>query len=248
MCGVAGVLALFAAPLSSVTAAQQSPVTAQVQLVMKSAAKPAAARDAAASRADVVVWLEPLGADDRVTPSVPSPSANAQIIQHDKTFVPHVTVVTTGTVVQFPNKDPFFHNVFSLFEGKRFDLGLYEAGSSRTVAFNRAGISYIFCNIHPEMSAVVVTLKTPYYAISDRKGMVTIPNVPPGRYQMQIWHEQVLPETLSNLTRTVSISVQTSSLGVLRLPKQRNLSPLHKNKYGQDYTAPPKTGYSRPGY
>ena len=64
-----------------------------------------------------------------------------------------------GAVVQFPNHDPFFHNVFSLFEGKRFDLGLYEAGSSRNVSFDRPGISYIFCNIHAEMSAVVIACR-----------------------------------------------------------------------------------------
>ena len=65
-------------------------------------------------------------------------------------------VVPVGSVVAFPNRDPFFHNVFSLFEGKRFDLGLYEAGSTRDVLFDKPGVSYIFCNIHAEMSAVVI--------------------------------------------------------------------------------------------
>ena len=69
--------------------------------------------------------------------------------------------VTRGSSVEFPNRDPWFHNVFSLFNGKRFDLGLYEAGSTRTVHFDREGISFIFCNIHPEMSAVIVVLRTP---------------------------------------------------------------------------------------
>src|SRR5262249_42774641 len=75
-----------------------------------------------------------------------------QLLQKSKRFSPHLLVVPVGSSVEFPNQDPFFHNVFSLFEGKRFDLGLYESGSSRTVIFNREGISYIFCNIHPEMS------------------------------------------------------------------------------------------------
>ena len=79
-------------------------------------------------------------------------------------------VVPAGSLVEFPNRDPFFHNVFSLFEGKRFDLGLYEAGTTRTVRFDRPGISYIFCNIHPEMSAVIITVSTPLYAIAKEDG------------------------------------------------------------------------------
>ena len=92
-------------------------------------------------------------------------------MQKDKTFTPHLLVIPTGSTVDFPNLDPFFHNVFSEFNGKRFDLGLYESGSSRTVHFDHDGVSYIFCNIHPEMSAVIVTLSTPYFGVSD--GMAT---------------------------------------------------------------------------
>ena len=94
--------------------------------------------------------------------------ANPRLVQKNKSFEPHILVVPAGSMVEFPNRDPFFHNVFSLFEGKRFDLGLYEAGTSRMVRFDRPGISYIFCNIHPEMSAVVITMATPLYAISNR--------------------------------------------------------------------------------
>ena len=79
-------------------------------------------------------------------------------------FTPHLLVVPVGATVAFPNADPFFHNVFSLFDGKRFDLGLYEAGSSRNVHFERKGISYIFCNIHPQMAAIVIALTTPLWA------------------------------------------------------------------------------------
>jgi len=149
--------------------------------------------------------------------------------------------------VEFPNNDPFFHNVFSLFEGTRFDLGLYEAGATRTVVFDRVGISYIFCNIHSEMSAVVVALKTPYYGISDRTGMVMIPNVAPGHYDVHVWHERVLPDTLSGLTKTVAISDTSNSLGVIRLTEQRSLPQAHKNKYGQAYNPEPRgPAYSRP--
>jgi hypothetical protein len=147
--------------------------------------------------------------------------------------------------VEFPNQDPFFHNVFSYFEGKRFDLGLYEAGATRTVVFNKVGISYIFCNIHPEMSAVVIALKTPYYGISDRAGTIAVPNVPAGRYELHVWHERVLPETLNALTRAIVVSDTSNSLGIIRLTERRSLS--HKNKYGHDYDPlPAGTAYPHP--
>jgi len=191
-------------------------------------------------KSGVVVWLNPLGTEGQA----PAPE-HRQLIQKNKTFSPHLLVIPVGSSVDFPNQDPFFHNVFSLFEGKRFDLGLYEAGSTRTVVFSRVGISYIFCNIHPEMSAVVVALKTPYYAISDRAGTVAISNVPPGRYELHVWHERVLPEALNGLTRTVVVSETSNSLGTIRLTEQRSLS--HKNKYGHDYDPlPTGTAYPKP--
>jgi hypothetical protein len=142
-----------------------------------------------------------------------------------------------GSVVAFPNRDPFFHNVFSLFEGKRFDLGLYEAGSTRDVHFDKPGISYIFCNIHPEMSAVVVALDTPYYGVSDHRGQVVIADVPSGKYTLRVWYESALPEALKAMTREVTVSDATSTLGVLRLA-EANLPSAHKNLYGRDYDSP----------
>lgn len=185
---------------------------------------------------EVVVWLTPLGNSKEIrAASIQQPP---RLVQKQKSFSPHLLVVRVGSPVEFPNQDPFFHNVFSLFEGKRFDLGLYEAGSSRNVVFDRAGISYIFCNIHAEMSAVVVAVKTPYYGISDRKGMIVIPNVPPGRYEMRVWHERALLEALNSFTRTIVISEASHSFGALRLTEQRSLAKSHMNKYGQDYDNP----------
>lgn len=185
---------------------------------------------------NAVVWLNRLGQTNGVPIARSQP--RVQLLQKGKSFSPHVLVVQVGSPVEFPNHDPFFHNVFSLFEGKRFDLGLYEAGSTRTVIFDRPGISYIFCNIHAEMSAVVVALNTPYYGVSDRKGMIAIPNVPAGRYEMHVWDERALPADLSALTRTVEISESAHGLGVLRLSEQRSALLGHKNKYGQDYENP----------
>ena len=102
------------------------------------------------------------------------PRTPPRMVQKNKTFEPHVLIVQVGSQIQFPNEDPFFHNVFSLFNGKRFDLGLDEAGSSKTVPFDHAGISYLFCNLHPEMSAVILSVESPYFALSDRAGRVAI--------------------------------------------------------------------------
>ena len=121
--------------------------------------------DQNAGSAGVVVWLTPLAPAIADPVSTPKPG-HYRLVQKDKTFTPHLLVIPTGSSVDFPNLDPFFHNVFSLFNGKRFDLGLYESGSSRTVHFDHDGVSYIFCNIHPEMSAVIITLSTPYYGVS----------------------------------------------------------------------------------
>ena len=191
--------------------------------------------------AGVVVWLTPL---DSKTPLKPFPAGPLKLTQHHKSFEPHILVVPVGSLVQFPNHDPFFHNVFSLFEGKRFDLGLYEAGSSRNVSFDRPGISYIFCNIHAEMSAVVIALGTPYYSISNSKGEIVLADVPVGRYAMHVWYETALPETLKSLTHEINVTAGMSTLGVLQIPTEHPTS-AHKNKYGMDYEppAPDSPGY-----
>lgn len=233
--GRVGVVALCVA----LSAAQDVTLTARVVLV--NGEKTAEQHEAA----NVVVWLTP--AEGTAQPLALHQAQHPRLVQRNKTFEPHLLVVPVGSVVAFPNRDPFFHNVFSLFEGKRFDLGLYEAGSTRDVHFDKPGISYIFCNIHAEMSAVVVALDTPYYGISDQHGQIVIANVPSGKYTLRIWHESALPEALRTLTREVTISDATSTLGVLRIT-ETNLPAEHKNLYGQDYpsSAPDNPAYERP--
>jgi plastocyanin len=193
---------------------------------------------------NVVVWLTPIGAEPTTKLAPKQPLV---LVQHHKSFEPHLLVVPVGAVVQFPNRDPFFHNVFSLFEGKRFDLGLYEAGTTRNVSFDRPGISFIFCNIHAEMSAIVVALDTPYYGVSNRKGEVVIPRVPPGHYTLKTWAETALPENLNALTREVAVSDNSSNLGILEITAGM-VSTAHKNKFGMDYEppAPNSPGYQQP--
>jgi plastocyanin len=189
---------------------------------------------------NVVVWLSP---DQSPAPS-PAKLPHARLTQKNKSFEPHLLVIPVGSVVEFPNRDPFFHNVFSLFEGKRFDLGLYEAGSTREVTFSKPGISFIFCNIHAEMNAVIIALETPYYGISNQHGDVVIPDVPLGHYTLKVWYEGALPEALNAMTREITVSESTSTLGILRIATA-SLPHSHKNKYDRDYDPP---GPDNPAY
>lgn len=116
-----------------------------------------AGRSGGMNSSQVVVWLTPLTPDGRAVDP-----GSFRLALRDKMFQPHLLAVPVGSEVTFPNLDPFFHNVFSLSKGKRFDLGRCQAGSNKQVHFNHEGVSFILCNIHPEMSAVIVTLATPY--------------------------------------------------------------------------------------
>jgi plastocyanin len=222
------ILAFALLAFGAVASAQQVTLTARVKIVHREN------KSESAHPENVVVWLTPL---ESVPHSEPTAKQPLRLTQHNKSFQPHILVVPVGAVVQFPNHDPFFHNVFSLYEGKRFDLGLYEAGSTRNVSFDRPGISYIFCNIHAEMSAVVIALDTPYYGISNRRGEIVIADVPVGRYSMKTWYESAPSETLGTLSREINVTEASSTLGVLQVSAGA-ATTAHKNKYGMDYEPP----------
>ena len=176
-----------------------------------------------------VIWLK-AARSDLAPPAAPG---NFTLIQKDKMFTPHLLVVPAGSSVAFPNADPFFHNVFSLFEGKRFDLGLYEAGSTRSVIFSREGVSYIFCNIHSEMSAVVIALTTPFYSIDDAHGAFNIAAVPDGDYELHVWIEGQHQSSLDQQTRRVHIGGDAVDLGDIHFGSSD--PDAHRNKFGRPY-------------
>jgi plastocyanin len=196
---------------------------------------------------NLVVWLTPIGASPAPPAPQQSPSQIPQLVQKDKMFHPSLLVIPAGGKVEFPNRDPFFHNVFSLFDGKRFDLGLYESGTTRFVTFEKPGISFIFCNIHAQMSAVVVALDTPYYAVSDARGEIDMRDVEPGRYLMHVFHPSVSPGTLHEAEREITVTTGDTFLGTLSLAES-DLEAAHKNKYGHDYDPPDpeNPAYARP--
>lgn len=181
---------------------------------------------------DVVVWLVPTTSVQRVQARE---QKRYRLLQHNKRFEPVLLVVPVGSVVDFPNLDPWFHNVFSLYRGKRFDLGLYQAGSMRSVSFDRPGPSYLFCNIHPEMTGVVLTVDSALFAISKKSGRYTIPGVSPGKYVLHVWYENASPEALEGLQRVVVVGATNRALPSLTVPVTKQAHVKHKNKYGQEY-------------
>jgi plastocyanin len=117
-------------------------------------------------------------------------SQKLQMVQLGETFIPHVLPIVRGSTVEFPNRDPIFHNVFSLSGTKSFDLGRYPKGDSRSVTFNHAGIVPVFCHLHSDMSAIIMVLENPYFVVPGPDGHYRIENIPPGNYTLVAWHER----------------------------------------------------------
>lgn len=230
------VLLLFLCPLGLVSTLRAETVDVTLRVSVTHVGVPRSRRP---DSSGAVVWFVP---SSQAPGSSSARPGHYRLAQKDKHFTPHLLVIPTGSTVDFPNQDPFFHNVFSLFDGKRFDLGLYESGRSRPVHFNRDGVSYIFCNIHPEMSAVVVTVPTPWYGVSSANGDVTLPSVPAGSYDLHVWIEGATAERLHALERRILVSSSARELGSVEITVDAH-ETAHKNKFGEDYQNPDASPY-----
>jgi hypothetical protein len=125
------------------------------------------------------------------------PDKPPEIVQKDLKFTPSLLVIPVDTTVAFPNMDLEFHNVFSYSKTKRFDLGRYHKGESKSVHFTKPGIGKIYCEIHQWMRAVVVVVENPFYAAADENGNFEIKGIPQGTYKLLIWkidHKQTIKE------------------------------------------------------
>lgn len=183
--------------------------------------------------ANVVVFLEPVSAASRAkAPASPAPT-NTVIALEKRQFSPRVRVVVEGSKIEFPNQDPFNHNVFSKTHGG-FDTGVYGRGKSRDQTFTEPGVYPLYCNVHPRMTAFVITLNTPHFTQAGADGRYVLEAVPPGRYKLHVWHDRTT-EVVSDLT------VPASGASGLRteLDARGYKYVQHKNKLGQVYT---KTG------
>lgn len=165
-------------------------------------------------------------ADGR-TPA-PSPSGEYLLTQRGKTFLPHVLAVPAGATVSFRNEDAVYHNVFSPTAPGEFDLGLYKAGLARTQKFTRPGAVQVFCNIHAQMSAWVVVLDTPWYAVADATGGFQLRGVPPGRWNVEVWHEASSKSTAATITVGDGMAPLALAVGGDRQP-----AAFPPDKYGK---------------
>jgi plastocyanin len=180
---------------------------------------------------DAVLWIEgrgPRGA-----------AAHVDMALDARQFHPRVVVVPVGSTVNFPNQDPFNHNVFSLSDPNSFDLGLYGQREAHDKRFTRPGLVRVYCNIHPRMTGFVIVRDNAWYTKPGLDGSFTIENVPPGSYTLKIWHERA-PE----VSQPITVPVGGLSGLDITMDASSYVYVQHKNKYGQDYG----TGASRERY
>ncbi len=116
-------------------------------------------------------------------------AGRAVLDQRNETFVPHVLAVMVGAVVDFPNSDRTYHNVFSLSKARRFDLGRYAAGRSKSVRFDRPGVVRVFCDIHSHMNAFILVFNHPFFDVTTPDGRFRIDQLPAGTYTVVAWYE-----------------------------------------------------------
>jgi plastocyanin len=191
----------------------------------------------------VVLWLEPV----ERTASSSGSGRRVEMLQKDKHFIPHVLAIPVGTTVDFPNADPIYHNAFSNFSGQPFDVGLYPPGTSKSFTFKHPGMVRVFCNIHSTMSAIIAVLPTQWFVVTQYSGKYSMPNVPPGDYQLRIFHERALPEIVQFLERRITVSEGGLTLPLISISETGFIPVQHLNKFGKDYPPPAADGSTYPG-
>jgi plastocyanin len=178
---------------------------------------------------ETLVWLDALGRAPK------RPGSTFTMTTRGKAVLPHVVAVPAGSMVTFPNEDPISHNLFSLTPGSTFDLGLYRKGPGKTHKFETPGVTNVYCNVHPQMSAVVHVMATPYYGFTDANGDYSF-DVPAGKYRVTAWNEQG-----GSATSEIEVLGDGKVAGATLLTidgRNARAAEQHKNKFGQAYKAP----------
>lgn len=177
---------------------------------------------------ETLVWLEPAAKTWK------KPAAAFTMTTRSKEFLPHVMAVPAGSTISFPNEDPIAHNLFSLTPGNTFDLGLYRRGPGKSQKFENPGAVNVYCNVHPNMSAVVHVMSTPYYGFADTNGNYSF-DVPAGKYRINAWNEQG-GSSMSDIEVKSDGSIAGATL--LTIDGRNFRISQHKNKFGQTYRPP----------
>ena len=211
---VASALALVSADLAATT------INGKVMFLNKRGQRPVVN--------ETLVWLEPLGRAPK------KPAATFTMTTRSKAFLPHVMAVPAGSTISFPNEDPIAHNLFSLTPGNTFDLGLYRRGAGKSHKFAEPGVVNVYCNVHPNMSAVVHVMDSPYYGFADPEGNYSF-EVPQGKYRLTAWNEQG-----GSASSDIEVKPDGTIAGATLLTIDgRNFRVVqHKNKFGQTYQPP----------
>ncbi|HYM60349.1 MAG TPA: hypothetical protein VEZ11_05595 [Thermoanaerobaculia bacterium] len=214
-------MALCGADLSAAT------VTGKIAFVTKRGQHP--------TPNETLVWLEPAG-NAHLAKRAP---VHVQLVTRSKALLPHVLAIPAGSTVDFPNDDPISHNLFSLSKPNDFDLGLYRRGAGKSQKFDSPGLVNVYCNVHPNMSAVIQVMSSPYYAFADAGGNYSIADVAPGRYRLVAWNE------LGGITESpieVDGSGKVTGTLALTLDSRSYREVQHLNKVGKPYQAPVSVG------
>ena len=140
---------------------------------------------------DVVVSIEGVRPETFKAQLASMKSKKAVIDQKEQKFIPGTLAVVVGTTVEFPNHDKVWHNVYSKGGVKNFDLGLYPAGQSRSVTFEKPGTARILCNAHPNMEAFIVVKEHPFFSTADNRGNYRVDGIPLGSYRVTVWHPEL---------------------------------------------------------
>lgn len=179
---------------------------------------------------ETLVWLEPLGGR-----AVRRPPATFRMTTRNKTLLPHVLAIPVGSTVEFPNEDPISHNLFSLSSASTFDLGLYRRGAGKSHKFDTPGIVNVYCNVHPNMAAVIQVMPVAWYAFADANGNYSIPEVPPGKYRVVAWNEQG-----GQTTADIDVTAAGAPPLALTLDTRNYRQSQHMNKVGKPYSTLPR--------
>jgi plastocyanin len=211
-------LAVSASAMLGISLGAQGAVSGQVAIQEK-------AGDPSEDLGNTVVYLEPVAATSRKVSAT-----NTSIALQAREFRPRVRIVTEGSKVEFPNQDPWTHNVFTKAPQGPFDTESYGKGKVRENTFRSAGVYPLYCNVHPKMTAFVVAVKTPYFTQAGNDGRFNIDKVPAGSYKLHVWHDRG-GEQVSDLI--------VPSAGLKDLKYQLDARGFkfvqHKNKFGKDY-------------
>jgi plastocyanin len=204
----------------AVTELDAAAVNGKVMFLTKRGQKPVVS--------ETLVWLDAAGRAPK------RPGSSFTMTTRSKAFLPHVLAVPAGSTVAFPNEDPITHNLFSLTPGNTFDLGLYRKGAGKSHKFEAPGVVNVYCNVHPNMSAVVHVMTTPYYGFADANGDYSF-DVPPGKYRVTAWNEQG-----GSATSEIEVAANGHVAGatLLTIDGRNARAVQHKNKFGQAYKAP----------